>query len=64
MLFHSGSTINKGHYTYYNKIGVRQWALFDDTITREFELGEEREEFEGEFRRQKTPYILFYSSVL
>lgn len=60
MIFHIGKNVEAGHYVYYAKRGEKRWAELNDTITYEFELDKEDEQFELEMKAEKTPYILFY----
>jgi ubiquitin C-terminal hydrolase len=63
MIFHIGKLVEVGHYVYYSKIGRKRWVEFNDENTSEFDLDQEDEEFEKEFKAEKTPYILFYQRI-
>ncbi len=38
---HKGSHIHAGHYQYYSRIDENRWALFNDNIVTEFNVGDE-----------------------
>lgn len=63
MVFHIGKLVEVGHYVYYSRLGKKRWVEFNDETTSEFELDDEGEEFEREFKAEKTPYILFYQQM-
>jgi ubiquitin C-terminal hydrolase len=62
IICHKGRNVEHGHYIYYHQINRRRWVVMNDLQTEEFELSQDDEMFEKEWKEEMTPFILFYQN--